>query len=415
MDTLDRPDANLPARMSASSSHLPAQVPAAHRELAVATTPSTVNSHLLLRGLARNWWRILLLWVIVSTPLVFLIYYFVEPTYKASSKLRVEPGKPELFGTGAMGSDERGFQPYLQTQRSLILTDRVLDAAVADPRVVNCPMIRSSTDPKGDLREKLVVENTRGTYLIEISLESTDPKEAADIVTAVVDAFQKQHKEYGHSDNTVLIGNYQKWINQLEDEIKKKKDRFVELVEKGKVQFSKPQVRADTKSDENDQTISPAFDKLTPELYKSASDRLFQTDLEWINVKSQYEAKLAEAQSTSVAPASSQVDNQLLQKEIEDEFLRDPDVAAVREEIRSTQEELEHTKGIVRRNSDPARVAAAKQLAKLNKEYHELWRTRKDEIRKRLLMIETGARTSGETLSELKFKVDELTRTKVGL
>src|SRR5262245_25607751 len=102
--------------------------------------------------------------------------------------LRVEPSKPELFGPAVMKWDEPSFQAYLQTQCNLILTDRVLDNAVADPRVVNCPMIRSSSDPKGDLREKLVVENTRGTYLIEISLESTDPKEAADIVTAVVDA-----------------------------------------------------------------------------------------------------------------------------------------------------------------------------------------------------------------------------------
>src|SRR5262249_8871524 len=148
---------------------------------------------------------------------------------KASSLLRVEPGKPELFGPAVLGSDEPGFQDYLQTQQNLILTDRVLDAAVADPRVVNYPMIRDSADPKGDLRDKLVVENTRGTYLIKVSLESTNPKEAADIVMAVVDAFQKQHKDFDHSDYDLLIEKYSHYLAQLEGAIEKKRSDFLDM------------------------------------------------------------------------------------------------------------------------------------------------------------------------------------------
>ena len=79
----------------------------------------------------RNWWRILLLWLIVSVPLVSLVYVMIEPSYEAFSTLRIEPSKPELFGPSVRGMDSTGFQPYLETQRNLILTDRVLDAALA--------------------------------------------------------------------------------------------------------------------------------------------------------------------------------------------------------------------------------------------------------------------------------------------
>ena len=98
MDTMDSTDANLPARLPAASSRLPAQVTATHRELAAAPPPSPINSRLLVRGLVRNWWRILLFWLIVSVPLVYLVYVMIEPSYEAFSTLRIEPSKPELFG-----------------------------------------------------------------------------------------------------------------------------------------------------------------------------------------------------------------------------------------------------------------------------------------------------------------------------
>ena len=52
MDTTDSPNANLPARLPAASSRLPAQVTVAPRELAPAAPPSPINSRLLFRGLA---------------------------------------------------------------------------------------------------------------------------------------------------------------------------------------------------------------------------------------------------------------------------------------------------------------------------------------------------------------------------
>ena len=94
MDTIDRSDANLPAQFSVNS--FPLQAPMLSQDLATATT-SQVTPQIVMRGLIRHWWQILLLWLAVSAPFLGLIFLFIEPTYQATSLIRVEPSAPNLF------------------------------------------------------------------------------------------------------------------------------------------------------------------------------------------------------------------------------------------------------------------------------------------------------------------------------
>ena len=178
MDTLDRPDANLPARLQPGLSRLPAQIPVTSRELTAAVPPSPINSRLLWRCLARHWWHILVLWLVFAIPGVYLIHMMVEPTYDASSTLRIEPS-PELFGASAKGNNATDFGQYLETQRTLILSNRVLDPAVAnvqqDPEYRHSskfPVLRDSIDPKADVRRRLLVRILPNSYLMHIAFSS---------------------------------------------------------------------------------------------------------------------------------------------------------------------------------------------------------------------------------------------------
>ena len=74
-----------------------------------------------------------MLWLVVSTPLAYLIYSLVEPTYEAFSLLQVQPSQDGIFQVGALdGMDKVIAQPYLATQVQLISSDKVLDAASRD-------------------------------------------------------------------------------------------------------------------------------------------------------------------------------------------------------------------------------------------------------------------------------------------
>jgi succinoglycan biosynthesis transport protein ExoP len=417
MDTLDRPDANLPARLQPGSSRLPAHIPVASRELAAAAPPSPINSRLLWRGLARHWWHILLLWLVVSIPGVYVIHLLVEPTYDASSTLRIEPS-PELFGASARGDATAGFAQYLETQRALILSNRVLEPAIVkvtqipDYNPSTFPILGKSTDPRTDIRRRLGVRIVSNTYLVHVSFSSPSAIEAAEVVNQVVSAFQQENRQYNEGMNGVLKTNYESYLKKLDDDLDVKRKKMMELAAKGGVEFSKPKLNDLKKNDNGEDAPQPAFETLALDQYKNTTNLLLQTEIDLIDAESRYQMLEAEAQATSGNLANQ--NSEELKQRIMEEFFRDPEVTSLIAKIKATKDELDHTKEVARKGQDPARIQAQKHLKKLNDQYLDLWNTKAIEIRKRIL-IETGARGSGETLSGLKRKIDILKMNKKNL
>ena len=150
MDTIDRSESsNLPSPFRSVPPSVPALPPGYSGDLATASSHQ-VNPKTLLRGLTRHWWQILLIWIVVSVPAVYLIHQLVEPTFEAFSVLRVTPTSWQLYEPNRTDQDFRGAAPYLKTQIGLISSDRVLGPAIASAEVVNLstsrmPMIRENT------------------------------------------------------------------------------------------------------------------------------------------------------------------------------------------------------------------------------------------------------------------------------
>src|SRR5262249_13812055 len=154
MDTIDRPDANVPARFPMDSPRVPAPIAGISHDLALPTpTPSQVSPRVILRGLNRHKWRILLFSLVLYAPLAYAIMTLVKPSYEAYSLLEIEP-TPELLNPRRETPDLRSALPYIQTQVELITSDHVLDEAVSQKSIpiINYPMIKLSEDPKADLR-----------------------------------------------------------------------------------------------------------------------------------------------------------------------------------------------------------------------------------------------------------------------
>ena len=63
--------------------------------------------------ISRHWWRILGLWLVVSAPIAFLIYLFIQPTYEASSLLRIEPAVPDILSPLNRSPAENQSSTYL--------------------------------------------------------------------------------------------------------------------------------------------------------------------------------------------------------------------------------------------------------------------------------------------------------------
>ncbi len=247
-------------------------------------------------GLARQWWQILLAWLVVSTPLAFVVYSMVEPTYEATASSAAVPSRcihRHLRLQGALQNPGRGdVKPYLLTQVQLITSDGVLDAALAKPGVSNLPMIRSaSKDPKADLHELMGVEIVGdNTYLIHVSLASRNPDEAARIVNAVVESYIDQHTSYHKNTNRALKISMETELAKLEKKIQDVENRLLELVDKGKVAVFRQLAPGSGK--EESESIQPSS-VVTEEQYRKVADSLLQDDLDLIDAQARLDtAKL---------------------------------------------------------------------------------------------------------------------------
>ena len=172
---------------------------------------------------------------------------------------------------------------YLQTQVTLITSDRVLEPAVANTEVATLPTIKKSEDPKSDLRKNLLVEIVKDANLIRVALESPNPQEAVTIVNAVVESYLAQNIDYSRTANRDLTNSLEQQIKKLGTEINAKKKELKELVKKGKVAALKPREMLNTKT-ETDPT-QPTFKVLPEAQIQQIVSEMVKTDLELFDAK----------------------------------------------------------------------------------------------------------------------------------
>ena len=257
MDTNDRSNTNLPARYPVASlpfRDLTLGLPS-NQEAAPALQ---INPRVILRVLGRHWWRILMLWLVVSAPIAFVIFMFIQPTYEAVSLLRIEPAVPDFLTPLNRGTGEGQNSTYLKTQVGLITSARVLDPAIADPLVVNLATIKKSVDPKSDLLEKLKVVIVENTSLIRVTLELPNPDEAVTIVQAVVQSYLAQNTDYSRSANRELTESLKQQLLKIGTDIDLKRSALKDLYKKGNVAVLKPEDRLNTNNNDGN-AVQPTF------------------------------------------------------------------------------------------------------------------------------------------------------------
>jgi succinoglycan biosynthesis transport protein ExoP len=426
MDTMDRSDSNVPARFPADSFRAPAQIYASPTDPASAATVQ-ITPQVLLRGLSRHWWRILLLWVVVSTPLAYLIYSLIRPSYEAFSMLQVQPTQGVLFNPMIPDSTERAIAlPYLETQVNLITSNMVLDSALARPASANAvaisrqPMIANSKDPKSDLRKEMVVEILKNTFLIRVSLLSPDPEEAAAIVNAVVDSYLEQHGDYHRSANKALKKGLDEEIQMLDVKIAEKKKELKALIDKGNVKvFEKRVVRSN--GDKEDGVTAPqsALATVTEEQYMQSTNALLQTEMDLLEAQADLDAakeQLARTTAASSEQPTPRVDEEL-EKQIAEEFKFEPEAVALVTQMNDAEERLEDIKSKARRDSDPARAMVEKQIRKLKQQWDTLWEEKHDKLARQLLIGDTSNRPDvwQGKIVELEVRLEKLKKKKLSL
>ncbi len=349
--------------------------------------------------MAGRWWQILILWLLISVPLINLIHALIKPTYVATSLLEVDPAQADIFAPLKRDGVESHDLNYLRTQVDVITSNPVLESALANPFVVNLPTIKRFDDPRYELREKLKVEIIADTNLIRIALELPNKDEAVAIVKAVTNSYVVQNVTYSRRAGRAHTETYETQLMKIEKDIDSKRNMLKAFVKKRKAAgiTSSQMLNPKTETD----PIQPTLSKVTEEQFATLIDRQMQCDLDYLDALSELDAVKA------VRERDKDRINEDLATRIEDEFKKGPHVLDLLDQIRES-EDLAKSKDP---DPPPAVLAAREKLGKLSKDYEQLWASEYLGIRKQLADGDRGPLSEART-RELEVALEMARRKK---
>ncbi|OJW20982.1 MAG: hypothetical protein BGO49_29960 [Planctomycetales bacterium 71-10] len=429
MDTSDRPDSMLPARPTPPAPPVPSRGPASFgggpRDLVpTSAAPALqVDPVSILRGLLRNWWKILGLWLILSAPLAYLVYSQVKPKYMAYSRIMVQLTQPDLFGGIAPGqANERTVA--IETEMGRIRTDRVINDALGDATVSELPFIKNSMAPQADLLERLVVTNQKNTNYVVVSLELNDPEEAALIVNAVVAAYLRNYKDYKAGADKILRANLKTYLDEKQKERKQKEKDLAALVDSGV--DARNVAQREPAPDRQGEDPATTLQDVSMEELRTIKAQLLDVQIELMTAKSRLQSRTQDYQDLGqiepTAAETATLPEEEVARRIEAEFRSDPMIADLYGQKQEVERRRDHVQKGARKVADPSRVAHDARLAELQAEIEGHWRDRYHDIRRRVLAAGDGpmaASGPGEprqkTVQELKDEVSELESRQASL
>ncbi len=237
-----------------------------------------------LSRVTHRWVQILVLWLVISFPILYLIHHFVEPRFEAFSTLRIEPVQRDMYAPKQEEIEYSLVTPFLATQSNLITCDRVLGDAITYPGISKLSAINELNDAKNDLRKMMTVEIVKDAFLIRVALGLSDGDQAAKIVNAVVQSYLAYNGEYKRSANRQLRANLVAQRDTFNNEIKEKQAELETVSQQGTVDAPIATLRLDPSGNEND-SLEPVFSSVAEEQSQQVAAEIINIDLNLIKAQ----------------------------------------------------------------------------------------------------------------------------------
>lgn len=324
----------------------------------------------LVRGVTRHWWQILLLWLVGTGVLGGVVYVKLKPTYETSSLLRVEATSQDPFSVASSNKNDT----FMETQVQLITSTNVLLAAAADPKVVGTRTVQEAVDPVRALREKLHVNIVPRSNLIRIILSAGSSDEAATIVNAVVAAFLKADAEWSESLNRQQIDRLTHYREGLESQVEERKAQLLALADEGDL----PQAPNPNPSKESEAEPSSGINgdrrKVSLEEYGRLRAQLASTEIDLLRAQAELDAQRASYQQRTLSSPHSRNQPAF-------DPSSDPKIAQVLEQIETVRQKLRAAHHVISNpQNDPASIHYKNEEKRLVNLYHELVAQRQAEV-----------------------------------
>ncbi|MBL9149535.1 MAG: hypothetical protein JNM94_12670 [Phycisphaerae bacterium] len=164
-------------------------------------------------------WLWIVLCAVVLVPTFAVAGFLLTPVTYASSGLinieaEVDPVTEGIKETGTMSN----FPSFVLEQTMQIKSDRVLTEAMNDPRLQPFAAILRERGVV-TLADGLSVNNTKGTGLISVQFESTDPLFSAAAANAVIDAYKRITSPESEKKIRERLANNRDQLQKVESDI----------------------------------------------------------------------------------------------------------------------------------------------------------------------------------------------------
>ncbi len=228
-------DAIQPAQVSrrgegASTAMGPVTAPEQPWAVAAGPRPSTSPMEML-SSVLRYKWTLILIAILVSAPVIALIWTQIVPEYRARAEVRVRPIIPRLV----FRTEDNGMIPlydsFVNTQVSLMrsptVLQRVLDQQAVQqtewyrntPKTLLQKLSAKHVPPMERLRDSLSVRPRPRTEIIDVSFNDASSKEAKVIVDAVLEEYIKYTEKRSDANRDMiyrqLVAQKQELTNQI--------------------------------------------------------------------------------------------------------------------------------------------------------------------------------------------------------
>jgi len=132
-----------------------------------------------------HWWKVAApIGLVLAVAAAAVVWWLFEPVYLSNAFIQIREIPPAL-----VFEIEAQSKGYVETQKEMIRSSRVLRPVVNSGDIKNLPELRDRKDKVHWLRSQLKLESVGPSEFLRVAFKGPDPNNAAQIVNAVVDQY----------------------------------------------------------------------------------------------------------------------------------------------------------------------------------------------------------------------------------
>jgi capsular exopolysaccharide synthesis family protein len=206
------------------------------------------------QGHLRDYWRVIRQgkWLILTVAVVVLTLVAVAtflqtPVYRATAFVEIQP-RPKSISPAADFSQIgvtswswAGEERYLNTQMEIVRSREIAARVIRDEGLESNPQFASVDDPAALLSSLIRLEVVLDTYVLQISVENTDPSMAQLLASGVARAYINSNVESAVENTHRVIEGLYDQIEPIKSSIAEKEQRRTELSRRAAFQVPEAQ------------------------------------------------------------------------------------------------------------------------------------------------------------------------------